>query len=606
MAPRSRAPTTQGLGVAPPPRSSEVSVAIPLPRGPGEPAAPAPRRPPSIPPRRANPLPAPGPLPGVIVGPGGAPPVPPAPPIIDENAFFDDATTAEPRAARLPVADDLSAPTTPFQIGQELDPVKVRALAHEDWSAPAPQPNGGPPRPSAAHDRAHASTQPDLDAGSVPGASSSRDEVDSPQNQHTASIPPLTPTPGMARSADAEDDLLEPRFSQAASPRRSGAARWIVASVFAGMAVLAFATVGRKLLVPEGAAKTGQADARIGALLADGEKSLIDGDLELAKEQFDKASILVEHDPRTAADLARLAAAKADVDWLRARLLPPDDPEQATARRELEQAVQRVEKAADRASAVAPADPAVIRSHVDALRLAGDLAGARRLVVGISAASAQPDNALTLAELDLAEAKPDWATVLGRLRTALTTDGNLGRARSMLVYALARSGDVVAARAELDHLGALARPHPLVGALRSFVARSATTVDPNALPDASARAPAGKPAPSGLPSSPAAPIAPATHEPREPREIREPHERPAPVEPRAPSPPPEEPAAPAGPIDTSDLPGVKAPSVPSPTPTPSPPSPPSPTVPRTTATPAPPPTPAVPPGVDTSDLPGFK
>ncbi len=169
------------------------------------------------------------------------------------------------------------------------------------------------------------------------------------QNQHTASVPPLTPTPGVVRTEGIEDDLLEPRFSQAAAPRRGGAARWIVASIFLGMVALAFATVGRKMLVPEGSATVGEADARVGALLAEGEKSLVDGDLETAKEKFDKASVFGERDPRTAADLARLAATKADVDWLRVRLLASDDPDLPIAKRELAQAAERAQKAADHA-----------------------------------------------------------------------------------------------------------------------------------------------------------------------------------------------------------------------------------------------------------------
>jgi predicted Zn finger-like uncharacterized protein len=584
---RPSAPTPLGIGLMPPPRSSEVSIAIPLPRGPEAATPPPPaRRPASVPPppRRSTPTPqvpaALAPLPGVIVGPGGAPPIHP---VINEDALYDDTT----RALR-PPADDVSAPTAPFHTGAALDPVKVRALIHEDWSSPAagPLPNGGARGPSTMGPQAAPNPgllrSPESAHAADPSAAPSSPGDEGPaQNQETASVPPLTPTPGMVRNSY-PDDLAEPRFSQAAS-RRSGAARWIVALVLVGMMALAFVTIGRKMLVTGSPAKAGEPDARIGVLLAEGEKNLADGDLESAKEQLDKASVLVERDPRTAADLARLAAAKADVDWLRVRLLATNDPEQATARRELEQSAQRAQKAADLAAAIAPADPAVVRSRIDALRLAGDLAGARRLVGGISGASAQPSNALTLAELDLAEAKPDWPTVLGRLRAALSSDGNLGRARAMLVYALARSGDAAASRAELERLRALSRPHPLLGTLGVYVSHASSAVDPNALPDASAK-------PSGAKPALAAPAA------REPREL---HDRPVPAEPRAPSPPPEEHVAPSGPIDTSDLPGVKAPSSP-------PPPPPSPALPPPTAAPAPPPTSTVPPGVDTSDLPGFK
>jgi predicted Zn finger-like uncharacterized protein len=600
--------TSLGLGPKPPPLANppapgpprprppqasrpEVSVAIPLPRGPldsvegiGSPFAPASHaRRPSVPPAPPPPAGVAAPLPGVVVAPTGAPPVPGA-----NNAFFDEDTTSVRPDAR-GRSDDVSAPTVPFEVGKALEPVKVRAI-REDWAAEAPPPRSAPEPPRPPRPRPPPVDEPSTpqlareqggSAGSAPRAEAQPAAVDADeplvQDQHTASVPPLTPTPGIVRQSYV-DDLADPRFSQASPRRGGGAARWVVGVVVVGMLALAGATVGRKLLVTAAPAASSAPDARTIALLTEGEKSLADGDLESAKEQFDKASILSEREPRAAADLARLAATKGDVDWLRQRLLGPDDPEQATAQRELLEAANRTRKAAERAAEIAPADATVLRCRIDALRLAGDLAGARRLVTGIASASAQPDNALALAELDLSESKPDWPTVLGRLRAALSTDNNLGRARSMLVYALARSGDVTGAKAELERLGALPRPHPLLGMLRAYVSRSSANVDPSTLPDASAKPSAGKPAPPA-PAAAAAPAPAAAREPRERPAHVEPHERPTPDE-HVPST-----------VDTSDLPGVKAPPAPQPTAAPAP---------------APAPAPATPPGVDTSDLPGFK
>jgi predicted Zn finger-like uncharacterized protein len=612
---RGRMPTPASLGSiaqavpAPSPSRTDVSVAIPLPRSqtvdettvviPGASRS-APGAAPPPPPRRSNPPPPPAAAksaparpapPGIVVPPAGAPPVP-APSVHDEvtaHAMYDEDTrSARPGAL---AREDLQAPTAPFEIGKVLDPVHVRAAQQEDWSPAAPPPAPSAPRAAPARPLPPPTPPPVIarapEPAPPPRESAPEPSEDPPQNQETASIPPLTPTPAAVRNSYSDDMLAEPRFSGAVSQRRSGAARWIVGVVVAGVAVFAAVTVGGKLLAPS-TAPGGQSDARITSLLTDGEKSFADGDLESAKEQFDKASALAERDPRAVADLARLAAAKGDVDWLRVRLLADNDPEQAVARRELEQAAQRARKAADHAAAVAPSDPAVVRSRVDALRLAGDLDGARKLVSGIAAASAQPDNALTLAALDLAESKPDWTTVVGRLRAALPGDANLGRARSMLVFALARSGDLSAAKAELDRLGALPRPHPLLGALRAYVARAEKTVDPNALPDASGKPAAGKAPPAATGGAPQA--------------SREPKEKPSSggsFEPKpSPSPsPPDEHVVPGGPIDTSDLPGVKAP-------TPPPPSTGAAPAPQPTAAPAP--TSTVPPGVDTSDLPGFK
>jgi hypothetical protein len=260
--------------------------------------------------------------------------------------------------------------------------------------------------------------------------------------------------------------------------------------------------------------------------------------------------------------------------------LPDGDPDLDTAKRELAQAAERARKAAAVAAELAPNDLAVTRARIDALRLSDDLAGARKLVSGISAASSQPDNALALAELDLGEARPDWPTVIGRLRTALSTDQNLGRARAMLVYALARSGDVTAAKAELDRIIGLSRPHPLVRPMRAFVTREAA-----AAAEPSGSAAAGKPAPgkgalpgSGNKDRPIDPPSGGTTRPS--------HDEP-------PTPPA------GGPVDTTDLPSVKTPPPAAATvdtpPTPTP-----------TAAPTPPPASTVPAGVDTSDLPGFK
>jgi predicted Zn finger-like uncharacterized protein len=652
--PRGRTPTPPNLG--PPPPHFEGSVAIPLPRGRPDPSSSddpttvmqssaAPRRVPSVPPpappRRSTPPPPLGtPLPGVVVSPAGAPQLPfgdemAAGAVTREAHEQLRGMAAEMRAspARVTARDDLSAPTVPFQMGAVLDPVTVRALAHDDWTpppadaltindrmsrarpSPAPQPA---PRVGSAGSSAWGSVTesrftPPPAPTSSPDAPPPRSSDPSARNSDAtarasdassprvdmASESKLTPTPAPVRGSYVNEDTYgEPRFSTVMSTRRTGAARWIVGMVVAGMLALAFATVGRRMLVSTAPQKGSEADARIGTLLADGEKSLLDGDFESAKEQFDKASILGERDARVVADLARLAAARADVEWLRARLLAEGDPELGAVKQAAEQAAQRARKAADHAAEVAPTDPAVIRSRIDALRLAGDLDGARKLVSGISAQSAQPDNALALAELDLAETKPDWSTVIGRLRTALSTEQNLGRARSMLVYALARSGDTTAAKAELERLGALQRaPHPLLGALRLYVTRESKAIDPSSLPDSSAKPLAGKlPAAGGPAGVTTGSVAggPAPHEPREPRE---PRERPAP--PSEPKPP--EPLAPTGPIDTSDLPGVKAPPSPPPTPPTSTGSPPPSPPPA-----APPPTSTVPPGVDTSDLPGFK
>jgi tetratricopeptide (TPR) repeat protein len=106
--------------------------------------------------------------------------------------------------------------------------------------------------------------------------------------------------------------------------------------------------------------------------------------------------------------------------------------------------------------------------------------------------------------------------VIERLRFAAAGEGNAGRARPSLVYALARSGDLAGARAELAKLDALARPYPLLPNLSSFVERSQPkpTVDagaatPSALSAPRAELPAGAPSPQ--PGAAAVAAAPAAN-----------------------------------------------------------------------------------------------
>ena len=212
-------------------------------------------------------------------------------------------------------------------------------------------------------------------------------------------------------------------------------------------------------------------DPRAQQYLKEGEAALDEGNLDQAKESFDKASVLAEGDPRVLLDLARLATARADVPWLRQRILPGDSPALNTVKRELDDLAPRARKASAAALAAAPEDTAAKRVEVDALRIVGEGAAARALVGALSANAAQADTAYVLGMLDLAELDPPWTIVIERLRAASSGESVAGRARAALVYAMARSGDAPGARRELERLMALPRPHPLGEALKAYVDR---------------------------------------------------------------------------------------------------------------------------------------
>ena len=299
---------------------------------------------------------------------------------------------------------------------------------------------------------------------------------------------------------DGNDWQNEPRFS--APSMRSRALRWAVVLVMLGMLGVAGATVGRKYLA--GALRPAPAsqatEGRVNKLLDDGERALADGDLETAKECFDKASVLAERDPRVLIDLARLDAARADTDWLKVRLLSTDQPDVlAAGKRQAQQSADRALRSADRASEVAPDDPKVVRAKIDALRLGGNLLGARALVVRVGAIAAQPETAYVLAALDLAEPSPSWPAVLDRLKAA-AGEANLGRARAALVFALVRSGDGIGAKVELEKMSTAMHPYALLPELRALAGRGPV--------GSTAEADAGK-------RAAAAPVAPAEPRPAE-------------------------------------------------------------------------------------------
>jgi tetratricopeptide (TPR) repeat protein len=265
-------------------------------------------------------------------------------------------------------------------------------------------------------------------------------------------------------------------------PRGRRAGGWVVALVL----LLAVGVVGWVVAKPylvsrSTAAGPAQLDPRAQGFVTEGERALADGNLDLAKENFDKASALAEGDQHVLLDQARLACALADVPWLKTRLLPsalagqaPDLVDEARATKaQLDERVARARRAADEALNVAPADVAATRAKIDALRLSGERDAARAFVAKVISQASQPETAYVLAALDLAEPEPLWTTVLDRLRFAAAGEGSAGRARAALVYALVKSGDAVGAKAELAKLDALPRPYPVLAALHGYVDRSA-------------------------------------------------------------------------------------------------------------------------------------
>jgi tetratricopeptide (TPR) repeat protein len=312
------------------------------------------------------------------------------------------------------------------------------------------------------------------------------------------------------------DELATPAADRAFDARRARS-RWIVGVVAIGMLGVIGATVGRRYLagatVPS-SAPAPSSDTRVKDFLRRGNQLADESDYEGAQEELVKASALAEKDPAVLAALARLETLRADVFWLKLRLLDPASTELVSAtHRELGRRVGKARQAVDRAFAAAPEDPTVIRARIDAMRLSGESDKAREWIAPVSGNASQPENAFVLAALDLSDTAPVWASVIDRLHTAAAGEREPGRARAALIYALARADRLSEARAELAKLEAQPKPHVLLEELRGFLSRFAgapdggpvaapagLSVDPSKLPKLDTSVAAEERASAGIPT----------------------------------------------------------------------------------------------------------
>ena len=409
----------------------------------------------------------------------GAPPRP-LREITELEPFFDGRASSRPPPA---VANSVAyhppaAPAVPMARTQSVDARPEEPVAVARPSPPAPALPREPVNGSAP-EHGHA---PLVTEGSMQ-ASPAR-SVPPPPPAHVSPASPPAPEPRRSlppptdpvRHVSFDDIELQEALPSSSSdeaydvPGRRRVGGWVVAFVL----LLAVGVVGWVVAKPYLGARSApaapQLDGRAQTFLGEGEKAMADGDLETAQQAFDKASALAEHDPRVLLDEARVAGAKADIPWLKLRLLAADAAaESRTTKSLFDDRLARARRTADDALAAAPEDPAAARAKIDALRLADDRDGARTYVGKVTTLADQAETTYVLAALDLAEPSPLWATVIDRLRSAAGREGNAGRARAALVYALSKSGDLAAAKAELAKLDALTRSYPCSPNLHALI-----------------------------------------------------------------------------------------------------------------------------------------
>lgn len=376
------------------------------------------------------------------------PPPPPPPPKPDRRSL-PPMKAEEARPSRPPL------PSSP--------PMRSRfnTLRPDEAVPPPPVPSVGPPAPGRGGTLRPRPVDPQAASSAQNWAPA---EFSSPIPAPTAPVrSSWNPESSAPRSSDASS-LLVPAVE---GRRRVGG--WIVAVILlAGVSALGFVWL-RPRLAGETKPAQVETDPRIAGLVTAGEAALADGNWDVAKENFDKASLLADKDPRVLTGLARLLTTQADQAWLKMKLLPSDAvDERRVTEAQLKDTSARAKVAAERAREASSNDATAQRVMVDALRIAGDVDQARKEASKLAATAGDRDAAYVLAALDLAEGPPN-DMVLERLRLASSSDAVGARARVALTYALALLGDGANARAELDKVASLPRPPAVLPALRAYV-----------------------------------------------------------------------------------------------------------------------------------------
>jgi predicted Zn finger-like uncharacterized protein len=312
-----------------------------------------------------------------------------------------------------------------------------------------------------------------LRAGSAPPPEPPRSSL--PPASERLSTPTPSPPPFDSRISTLEEPFGRGASSSLFPKKRGGSARWVVGTIMVGALLFGGVVVARRqLAAPPAASAT---DPRVLEHLAAATEALKRGDLESAKERLDKANGLDAKNPTVALELARLAVARADVAWLRSKLLPSDHPELDTAKAELGAAAGRAKAACAVLDELQAADPSVPALRVDSLRLSSDLVAARAQAEKLPAGAA---SAVAKAAVELASdtTPANLASAVAALTAAAEAEGSVGRARALLAYALVRSGQHEAAKAEAKKLAALPTPHPLAKLLEAFANQASTEALP--------------------------------------------------------------------------------------------------------------------------------
>lgn len=423
-----------------------------------------------------------------------------APPQVAANQLTGaPAPQAEAPYVSAPQLKPASVPPPP------LPPASVPPPASVSVPAPAPvhpRPIAKPAEPERANPAAAAAAKASHRAIAATRASDMLEEPVAPPV--TKSRPPLV-------EDDDDDDV-----KGIGSPKWG---RWIFLLVLIGLGVGAY--LQRDLIMAQVAALRGPPPDLAAPFLSKAEEALRRDDAEGYREgihEMIRATAVAERDPRVLTLLSRGYSLKAQLHEFDAQDLVADageDParlaEAAGLRHVSRDAAQEARHKAEDAVREAPDSVEARVALADALRLTGDLMGARRHYERSRdlAPTASADQ-LTVGALLAAAEQEDLGAAVELAQQAVGADAGLIRARIVLARALLASGNGEAARAHVahvlasqaDHAGALAVRRRLDGEAPQPATADEVEVAPTpAVADADAAAAGSTPAPSGTPGA---------------------------------------------------------------------------------------------------------
>lgn len=265
---------------------------------------------------------------------------------------------------------------------------------------------------------------------------------------------------------------------------RSGGPRWILGLVLLGGLALVAGTVGRDYFerFRETRAPAAPSDDRVNGFLSAGDELFRAGDLEEARAQYEKASALASEEPGVLQRLLQVETTRADMDWLRLRVLPKASADVEVVAASLQERTAKLQRRVDelrRVTGAAPSTEATL-AIVDALRVQGQVATARTLVQQTAGLNNDARSAYVSAMLDVSDVNPNWSSIVSRLKLAVSGERGLGRAQAALVYSLITAGQLEEARQQLEVLAGFKRPNALLLDLQKLL--SAAVAAPSAEP----------------------------------------------------------------------------------------------------------------------------